>query len=89
MRVPRWNFLAVTRPHDAQRIYIRVRSEQADIKPSKRSFSNLLLVPYSELKAEAEEIVGEPSVALSTVSSNGYYSKRDQGLIEMRFWGEG
>ncbi|XP_076672404.1 chromosome transmission fidelity protein 18 homolog, partial [Andrena cerasifolii] len=57
LRVPRWNFLAVTRPHDAQRIYIRFRSEQADVKPSKHSFSNLLSVPYSELKAEAEEII--------------------------------
>ena len=59
LRVPRWNFLAVTRPHDSQRIYIRVRSEQADVKPSKHSYSNLLSVPYSKLKAEAEEIIVE------------------------------
>ena len=59
LRVPRWNFLAVTRPHDSQRIYIRVRSERADVKPSKHSCSNLLPVPYSELKAEAEEIIVE------------------------------
>lgn len=58
MRVPRWNFIAVTRPHDAQRIYIRVKNnEQSEIKRNIPSISNLLSVPFSQVKAEAEEIV--------------------------------
>lgn len=58
MRVPRWNFIAVTRPRDAQRIYIRVKNnEQSEIKRNIHSISNLLSVPFSQVKAEAEEIV--------------------------------
>ncbi|XP_017754396.1 PREDICTED: chromosome transmission fidelity protein 18 homolog [Eufriesea mexicana] len=58
LRVPRWNFIAVTRPHDAQRIYIRVKStEESKVKTNTHSISNLLSVPYSQLKAEAEEII--------------------------------
>lgn len=58
MRVPRWNFVAVTRPCDAQRIYVRVKSnEQCEIKRNVHSISNLLSVPFSQIKAEAEKIV--------------------------------
>lgn len=65
-RVPRWNFIAVTRTHDAQRIYVRVRnSEQTERKASAHVTSNLLSVPYSQLKAEAEQIVRNLSVCLS------------------------
>ncbi|CAK9798019.1 Chromosome transmission fidelity protein 18 homolog [Anthophora quadrimaculata] len=58
LRVPRWNFVAVTRPHDAQRIYVRVRSNDPNkIITSTYANSNLLSVPYDQLKAEAEEIM--------------------------------
>ncbi|XP_060811233.1 chromosome transmission fidelity protein 18 homolog isoform X1 [Bombus pascuorum] len=58
LRVPRWNFIALTRPHDAQRIYIRVKNnEQNKIKKNTDSISNLLSVPYSQLKTAAEEII--------------------------------
>ncbi|XP_043248448.1 chromosome transmission fidelity protein 18 homolog [Colletes gigas] len=58
LRVPHWNFVAVTRPHDAQRIYIRVKSNREyNQKINTHSVSNLLSVSYSQLKAEAEEIM--------------------------------
>ncbi|KAK1128703.1 hypothetical protein K0M31_019855 [Melipona bicolor] len=58
LRVPRWNFVALTRPRDAQRIYLRVKNdEQSKIKTNTHSISNLLSVPYSQLKTEAEEII--------------------------------
>ncbi|XP_034178383.2 chromosome transmission fidelity protein 18 homolog [Osmia lignaria lignaria] len=60
LKVPRWNFIAVTRPHDAQRIYVRVKSDEKNIiKRNTTSISNLLSIPYSQLKAEAEEIIIE------------------------------
>ncbi|XP_054012649.1 chromosome transmission fidelity protein 18 homolog [Hylaeus anthracinus] len=58
LRVPRWNFVAVTRPHDAQRIYIRMQNDKDyTAKTNTQSFSNLLSVPYNQLKVEAEEIM--------------------------------
>ncbi|KAF3427800.1 hypothetical protein E2986_02125 [Frieseomelitta varia] len=58
LRVPHWNFVALTRPRDAQRIYLRVKNdEQSKIKTNTHSISNLLSVPYSQLKTEAEEIL--------------------------------
>lgn len=58
LRVPHWNFVALTRPRDAQRIYLRVKNdEQSKIKTNTHSTSNLLSVPYNQLKTEAEEIV--------------------------------
>ncbi|XP_017887978.1 chromosome transmission fidelity protein 18 homolog isoform X2 [Ceratina calcarata] len=58
LRVPHWNFVAVTRPVDAERIYVRVKNdEQVEIKKSNCIFSGLLSVPFGQLKAEAEEII--------------------------------
>ncbi|XP_006610723.1 chromosome transmission fidelity protein 18 homolog [Apis dorsata] len=66
LRVPRWNFVAVTRPCDAQRIYIRVKSnEQCEIKRNVHSISNLLSVPFSQIKAEAEEIMVQNAMRAS------------------------
>ncbi|XP_012153108.2 chromosome transmission fidelity protein 18 homolog [Megachile rotundata] len=60
LRVPRWNFVAVTRPHDAQRIYVRIKDDEKYMfKTNTNLISNLLSVPYSQLKAEAEEIIAE------------------------------
>lgn len=72
MRVPRWNFIALTRPHDAQRIYIRVKNnEQSKIKKNTDSISNLLSVPYSQLKTAAEEIVSDLKIYI--ISSFNIY----------------
>jgi len=49
--------MAVTRSYDSQRLYVRVRAEQKNIKKSARSSINLLSIPYRQLKAQAEEIV--------------------------------
>ncbi|XP_076287009.1 chromosome transmission fidelity protein 18 homolog isoform X2 [Lasioglossum baleicum] len=58
LRVPRWNFVALTRPHDAQRIYIRIKNDAVpSVNNCEHKFSNLLPVPYNQLKAEAEEIM--------------------------------
>ncbi|KAG9437378.1 chromosome transmission fidelity protein 18 [Apis mellifera carnica] len=70
LRVPRWNFVAVTRPCDAQRIYIRVKSnEQCEIKRNIHSISNLLSVPFSQIKAEAEEIMVQNAMRASRETS--------------------
>ncbi|KZC08339.1 Chromosome transmission fidelity protein 18 like protein [Dufourea novaeangliae] len=58
LRVPRWNFVAVTRPHDAQRIYIRMKNDtEPRVKSNANTLFSLLSVPYSQLKAEAEAIM--------------------------------
>lgn len=58
LRVPPWNFVAVTRSYDSQRLYIRVRNPKNNVKEStKKPIANLLSVPYRQLKAQAEEIV--------------------------------
>ncbi|EFN74480.1 Chromosome transmission fidelity protein 18-like protein [Camponotus floridanus] len=56
-RVPSWNFVAVTRLYDSQRLYIRVRSRQNDIKQTKRPITNLLSISYNQLKAQAQKIM--------------------------------
>ncbi|XP_033340311.2 chromosome transmission fidelity protein 18 homolog isoform X1 [Megalopta genalis] len=71
LRVPRWNFVALTRPHDAQRIYIRVKNDTEPIvKKSGHTFSNLLSIPYSQLKAEAEEIMVQNAKRVSCNSTS-------------------
>jgi len=49
--------VAVTRSYDSQRLYVRVRAEQKNIKKSAKPTINLLSIPYKQLKAQAEEIV--------------------------------
>ena len=57
-KVPSWNFVALTRPDDSMRIYLRVKdTKNKEIKTFDRPVSGLISVPYSQLKAEAEEIV--------------------------------
>ncbi|XP_014470697.1 PREDICTED: chromosome transmission fidelity protein 18 homolog [Dinoponera quadriceps] len=56
LRVPPWNFVAVTRTYDSQRLYVRVRNTQNDVKRSSGPITNLLSVPYRQLKAQAEEL---------------------------------
>ncbi|XP_076649239.1 chromosome transmission fidelity protein 18 homolog [Halictus rubicundus] len=66
LRVPRWNFVALTRPHDAQRIYIRVKNDAVpSVNSSEHKFSDLLPIPYSQLKAEAEEIMVQNAKRIS------------------------
>lgn len=57
MRVPLWNFVAVTRCSDSQRFYIRVKNDNKCTLVKSRPASSLLSVSFSQLKAEAEEIV--------------------------------
>ncbi|KAG5315342.1 CTF18 protein, partial [Pseudoatta argentina] len=68
LRVPSWNFVAVTRSYDYQRLYIRIRNQQNDIKQSTSPIANLSSVPYQQLKMQAKEIMarkkelsGQPS----------------------------
>ncbi|XP_011053848.1 PREDICTED: chromosome transmission fidelity protein 18 homolog [Acromyrmex echinatior] len=57
LRVPSWNFVAVTRSYDYQRLYIRIRNQQNDIKQSTSPIANLSSVPYQQLKMQAKEIM--------------------------------
>lgn len=57
MRVPPWNFVAITRTGDNQRLYIRVKNKSKLAVVKSRPASGLLSVSFSKLKAEAEEIV--------------------------------
>lgn len=56
-RVPPWNFVAVTRCSDSQRLYVRVKSDSKFAVVKSRPASGLLSVSFSKLKAEAEEIM--------------------------------
>ncbi|XP_057324055.1 chromosome transmission fidelity protein 18 homolog isoform X2 [Microplitis mediator] len=56
--VPSWNFVALTRPSDCQRLYIRVKPDAA-MDPIKVKSSGLLSVSYDKLKADAEKILAE------------------------------
>ncbi|KAF7992568.1 hypothetical protein HCN44_004912 [Aphidius gifuensis] len=59
LSVPSWNFIALTRESDAQRIYIRLKQDsnnQSINKPIK-PIGGLLLVNYETLKMEAEKII--------------------------------
>ncbi|XP_063995530.1 chromosome transmission fidelity protein 18 homolog [Diachasmimorpha longicaudata] len=59
LKIPSWNFVALTRPTDSQRIYVRLRpknpSEFVKVTPT----SGLLNVNYENLKEEAEKILVE------------------------------
>ncbi|KYN42346.1 Chromosome transmission fidelity protein 18 like protein [Trachymyrmex septentrionalis] len=57
LRVPSWNFVAVTRSYDYQRLYIRIRNQQNDIKQFTSPIANLSSVPYKQLKIQAKEIM--------------------------------
>ena len=56
-RIPNWNFVAVTRNEDGQRLYVRVTEAKRNVIAKTRPAAGLLSVSYSQLKAEAEEIV--------------------------------
>ncbi|XP_018394126.1 PREDICTED: chromosome transmission fidelity protein 18 homolog [Cyphomyrmex costatus] len=77
LRVPSWNFVAVTRSYDSQRLYVRVRNQQNDIKQSINPIANLTLVPYKQLKIQAKEIMArkqelckQPSLLCDTTNVN-------------------
>ncbi|XP_076171216.1 chromosome transmission fidelity protein 18 homolog isoform X2 [Ptiloglossa arizonensis] len=82
LRVPRWNFVALTRPHDAQRIYVRMKNdEEYNVKTNTHSFSNLLSVSYAQLKAEAEEIMIQNAKRASCENSNPYDAEVPQNDV--------
>ncbi|KAL6423197.1 hypothetical protein ACFW04_010103 [Cataglyphis niger] len=70
LRVPPWNFVAVTRLYDSQRLYIRVRNVQNDIKQAKKPITNLLSISYKQLKAQAQEIMSTKNKLLVQPVSN-------------------
>ncbi|XP_015122752.1 chromosome transmission fidelity protein 18 homolog [Diachasma alloeum] len=59
LKIPSWNFVALTRPADSQRIYVRLRpknpSKIVEVTPA----GGLLNVNYEKLKEEAEKILVE------------------------------
>lgn len=57
LQVPPWNFVAITRTYDSQRLYVRVKSTNSNVKQSARPIANLLSTTYSQLKAQTTEIV--------------------------------
>ncbi|XP_012277633.1 chromosome transmission fidelity protein 18 homolog [Orussus abietinus] len=84
LRVPSWNFVAVTRRFDSQRLYIKVRDENNDIKISARPIVGLTLIPYSRLKAEAEEILTKINSRLEIpqIVPNNHIYADDQLWVE-------
>ncbi|KAL0100828.1 hypothetical protein PUN28_019304 [Cardiocondyla obscurior] len=70
LRVPPWNFVAVTRSYDSQRLYIKVRNTQNNIKQSAKSIVNLFSIPYMQLKAQAEKIITKKQTLPKQLSSN-------------------
>ncbi|XP_012539347.1 chromosome transmission fidelity protein 18 homolog [Monomorium pharaonis] len=81
LRVPPWNFVAVTRPYDSQRLYIRVRNAQNDIKQSVRPIANLFSTSYNQLKTQAKEIM-EKKQELLRPSSNLCSIKNDELWVD-------
>ncbi|XP_011151397.1 chromosome transmission fidelity protein 18 homolog isoform X2 [Harpegnathos saltator] len=69
LRVPQWNFVAVTRTYDSQRLYVRVKNIQNDVKQSTKPFTNLLSIPYKQLKAQAEEITRKKELSIQMISN--------------------
>ncbi|KAK2577163.1 hypothetical protein KPH14_003320 [Odynerus spinipes] len=69
LRVPSWNFIAVTRPFDSQRIYVRIKKEKNIAIKSMTPVQNLLSVSYNQLKAEAEEIITNNTKRASLAST--------------------
>ncbi|XP_015177515.1 PREDICTED: chromosome transmission fidelity protein 18 homolog [Polistes dominula] len=79
LRVPPWNFIALTRPFDSQRIYIRMRNEENISIESKKPIRNLLSVSYNQLKAEAEEIIVNNAKRASVAVTTSFYCDETSG----------
>lgn len=56
-RPPRWNFIKMTRNTDGQSLYVRVKNAEKGVFVKSQPSSRLLSVSYSQLKAQAEEII--------------------------------
>ncbi|EZA52142.1 Chromosome transmission fidelity protein 18-like protein [Ooceraea biroi] len=85
LRVPPWNFVAVTRSYDSQRLYVRVRSERKDVKKSTRGpIANLLSTSYRQLKAQAEEVMAKKKVVSSQQPASGPCNARQ--LVNDELW---
>ncbi|XP_074102404.1 chromosome transmission fidelity protein 18 homolog [Cotesia typhae] len=79
-RVPSWNFVALTRPYDSQRLYVRVKPD-AVINPIKvNSSSGLLSVSYDKLKADAEKILAYKAKEKSITSRSARKKKGEDVL---------
>ncbi|KAK0093770.1 hypothetical protein PV326_012707 [Microctonus aethiopoides] len=59
LRVPTWNFVAVTRSTDSQRLYVKVRPENKFDAKKLNLTSGFLCSNYNQLKDEAEKIILE------------------------------
>ncbi|XP_011304841.1 chromosome transmission fidelity protein 18 homolog [Fopius arisanus] len=59
LKIPSWNFVALTRPADSQRVYVRLRPKESVKIVGIASTSGLLTVNYEKLKEEAEKILIE------------------------------
>lgn len=57
LSIPRCDFVAVTRPSDAQRMYVKFKSNLKPIVQDSKRMTKTLLIGYDELKKEAEKIV--------------------------------
>ncbi|XP_012263306.2 chromosome transmission fidelity protein 18 homolog [Athalia rosae] len=68
LRVPKWNFVAITRCSDSQRLYIKVKSDNKVTVAKSRPASGLLSTSFSKLKTEAEEILVNHAERLSKES---------------------
>ncbi|XP_014610820.1 PREDICTED: chromosome transmission fidelity protein 18 homolog [Polistes canadensis] len=79
LRVPPWNFIALTRPFDSQRMYIRIKNEENISVESRKPIHNLLSVSYNQLKAEAEEIIVNNAKRASIAVTTSFYCDETSG----------
>ncbi|XP_043280438.1 chromosome transmission fidelity protein 18 homolog [Venturia canescens] len=80
--VPSWNFIALTRVSDFQRVYVRVgenRREKQSINT--RPPSDLFQLPFSDLKREAEEIILKNAARASSLSEIESISKKSDDQL--------
>ncbi|KAK0168430.1 hypothetical protein PV327_002232 [Microctonus hyperodae] len=81
-RVPTWNFVAVTRSTDSQRLYVKVRPENKFNAKKLNLTSGFLCSNYSQLKDDAEKIILEKvkRASLPVVADNTKRKKIDDEL---------
>ncbi|XP_047362161.1 chromosome transmission fidelity protein 18 homolog [Vespa velutina] len=79
LRVPSWNFIALTRSFDSQRLYIRIKNEENITVESMKPVRNLLSIPYDQLKAEAEEIIVNNAKRASLAATTSFDCDKTSG----------
>lgn len=91
VNIPSWNFIALTREHDAQRIYIRLKPESKNQhqEKQKKITGGLLSIDYQALKIEAEKLMIEQAKKASleiTQTLTPIISRTNSTKIDYQLW---